>query len=1122
MQSSGGDFNFDGLGRIRREVAEKYADDLRQAAQLARTEEDLRIASETLLGDALKQVGIATVPAYERSYADHGGRSDAVYGRVVIEYEPVGAFNRRSGVDHAAEQLERYLVGEAGSRVDAEALKRVVGVGIDGHQIFFLQFRDVDASAQPLSVDEADGVLQLTEGVARTVEPVVQGPYPVDGNSIQTFFLYLRAAHRSRLTPQGLADQFGPSALIAREVVGHLYGLLLANEREPLTQTLYREWDRIFGIVYGDDLERVSKHLSLLCAQYAVDADTARFKPLLFAVHTYYAILMKTLAAELVALQRESLIESFVQELAVAADVRVHAIMESLESGAVYAHYSVHNFLEADFFGWYLRVWDANTAEGIRGIARALGTFEPATGLLDPRPTQDLLKRLYQYLIPREIRHDLGEYYTPRWLVEHTMNLADYGGGGGRVLDPACGTGSFVVEAINRRNEYLRRHEPMMTEAERAGDILSNIVGFELNPLAVIAARTNYLLALGSLIRDAESIEIPVYLCDSVLAPTAVDMALLGENYMLATTVGTFEVPGRIVADRSLPTVTSELDIALVNGYSAAEFVQLIQRLLPHLDIFELGVLERLYTQIADLKSEGRDGVWARIIRNSFAPLLAGIFDLVVGNPPWVNWQSLAPSYRAATLKLWVDSGMFTLDGSSARLGGGKKDLAALFTYRAADAFLRSGGRLAFVVTQSLLKGRQASEGFRRFQIGEGGAKLGVIQVHDLEALQPFQGASTKTVVLSIVKNQETTYPVPYTVWRKRVPRARVNMDWDLPQILEHYVLEQQAASPVDPADRKSPWLTTSMAIADAIAPAIGKSDYGAFIGVSTWANGIYWLDVQEKAGSLIRVENLAAEAKDPSTAPPRIPAKIETASVYPLVRSRDIRRWLAEPSIHILVPQDKDKRRGIDETTMRIQQPRTYAFLKKFEQRLADRSGMKKYFKLDKGDPFYSVYNFSELSLSEYRVVWRQMTKRISAAVLTAVEDPYLGEVIPQTQHVVSVVAVESEQEAHYLCAMMNSSTTSVISSSYGTGKSYGLPSLLRNVAIPRFDTGNPQHCALAALAQRAAEATKLGSPVDDIELEIDQLAAQVLGITSDGIAAIIDFAATFEDAVVGSEADE
>ena len=55
--------------------------------------------------------------------------------------------------------------------------------------------------------------------------------------------------------------------------------------------------------------------------------------------------------------------------------------------------------------------------------------------------------------------------------------------------------------------------------------ICQNVVGIDLNPLAVIAARTNYLLALGPLLklRGNEPLEIPVYLADSVMTPTRGD-----------------------------------------------------------------------------------------------------------------------------------------------------------------------------------------------------------------------------------------------------------------------------------------------------------------------------------------------------------------------------------------------------------------------------------------------------------------------------------------------------------------------------------------------------------------------------------------------------------------------
>ena len=61
-----------------------------------------------------------------------------------------------------------------------------------------------------------------------------------------------------------------------------------------------------------------------------------------------------------------------------------------------------------------------------------------------------------------------------------------------------------------------------ITRRQLLDQILANIVGYDLNPLAVISARTNYLLALGDLLDQIEGeIDIPVYLADSVLTPTA-------------------------------------------------------------------------------------------------------------------------------------------------------------------------------------------------------------------------------------------------------------------------------------------------------------------------------------------------------------------------------------------------------------------------------------------------------------------------------------------------------------------------------------------------------------------------------------------------------------------------
>ena len=47
---------------------------------------------------------------------------------------------------------------------------------------------------------------------------------------------------------------------------------------------------------------------------------------------------------------------------------------------------------------------------------------------VEPHTTRDLLKKLYQKLMPKELRHNLGEYYTPDWLAERLLNMLGFEG----------------------------------------------------------------------------------------------------------------------------------------------------------------------------------------------------------------------------------------------------------------------------------------------------------------------------------------------------------------------------------------------------------------------------------------------------------------------------------------------------------------------------------------------------------------------------------------------------------------------------------------------------------------------------------------------------------------------
>src|SRR5207253_726513 len=323
-------------------------------------------------------------------------------------------------------------------------------------------------------------------------------------------------------SPEYLAGDFGANEnSIAIPGVHALYEAIAATDN-PKAQTFFSQWKILFGEVCGYDVDNPSDKIKKLAEFYHVGGRSIKPAELLFAVHSYYAIFMKLLAAEIVA---------FFHQLPTPLEKINHAgtsnklkrEMEELEAGSIFRHLNITNFLEGDRFAWYTSVWTEPIEELVRKMAARLDDYNPGTLSEDPALSRDLLKRLYQQLFPKSVRHDLGEYYTPDWLAEHVLDKLEYiGNPDKRLLDPACGSGTFLVMAINRIRKWYNKNREQVRfgEDDLCRKILSNVIGFDLNPLAVMAARTNYLIAIRDLVGHVDKVEIPIYLCDSIMTPS--------------------------------------------------------------------------------------------------------------------------------------------------------------------------------------------------------------------------------------------------------------------------------------------------------------------------------------------------------------------------------------------------------------------------------------------------------------------------------------------------------------------------------------------------------------------------------------------------------------------------
>jgi hypothetical protein len=770
-----------------------------------------------------------------------------------------------------------------------------------------------------------------------------------------------------------LAKAFGARSVCAQEGVRAILQSLGDVAHSAYVAETRRRWMDSMQAVFGNDTRRLERGFRAIVRAYPDCAGNDPFD-LLFAVQSYYALVVRFLVAEFVARSHQT--PSPVERLE-GAERSGDLLQGFREMESQFGW--MNSALEArDLWAWCLDASTESLASFIRVVAKTWGSFDFTRVGREGHGSVDLLKTLYQDIFPRQYRHALGEYYTPDWLVEQLLDEVGYEGRPGvRLLDPACGSGGFLVAAIRRLKSSgaLRsRHGSLSAEVLRRY-IFSSVVGIDVNPLAVLTARANYLIAILDLLSGEGGFDIPVFWGDSIL----------GRHDGL---------PG------------------------------------------------------------GTEG-----------------FDCVVGNPPWIAWDDLPKEFRQATQPLWRRYGLFTLSAADARHGGAKKDLSMLMIYAAADRYLKSGGRLAMVVTQTVFQSRGAGDGFRRFRLGKDGEWLKVLRVNDLVECRPFPGTSNWSATLLLQKGTRTVFPVPYV-------KYFANGD-----------IQTLQATPIDPNQPTSPWLIQAQSWGGWVAQSIGPSHYEAHLGANTGgANGVYWVTwcgggASEDASRWVRIRNLAERGKQRIEV---VEHWIEPELLFPLLRWGDVARFSARPSAWIILPQDVHLRRGIAEPILRENYPQAHAYLSRFREFLENRAAYRRY---QSRAAFYSMYDVGPYTVAPFKVVWRRMDHRIRAAVLEPFPHPSLGPRPVVPQETCALVAADSADEAHYLCAILNSSLIEFLVESHNVrgGKGFGSPGMFEYLRIARYDPNHTIHRALAAASKTAHGLAAAGGNTAAIESEIN-----------------------------------
>ncbi len=470
--------------------------------------------------------------------------------------------------------------------------------------------------------------------------------------------------------------------------------------------------------------------------------------------------------------------------------------------------------------------------------------------------------------------------------------------------------------------------------------------------------------------------------------------------------------------------------------------------------------------------------------------LISEQYDVAAGNPPWIAWDNLPADYRRDTERLWRRYNLFHLTGSAARHGGAKKDLSELIFYASCDR-LKPNGRIGFVLPKSLFF-TLAAGGFRRW-ILPNGEPVKIESVEDFSRLNLFGTPAAKACVVTASKGDKTSYPTNYTkLHLEKRSLQNCNDYQNAPKLTETAC----QAQPSDPADPLSVWSVFESQSVPILSPQRviernESSPYIARLGANSGgSNGVYWLTVLDVVDeNRVRVRNLAQCSKKNV---PEVETVIESALLYPLARWKSVSKGALDlDETVILVVQDPIARTGLSRELLQEKYPLTLEYLLQFEELLSSRAAQKRF--QSRGE-FYSMYNVGQYTFSDWKCVWRRMDSRIRAAAVgpRSVAGLPPRPVFPQETCV--FIPAQSESEAFYLSAVMNSNAVNALacSTSCAGGKSFGSPSLLSRIPLPQFDANNPVHAQLADFGRILNQTPDNES----VQKEIDRLTAEALSI--------------------------
>ena len=367
----------------------------------------------------------------------------------------------------------------------------------------------------------------------------------------------------------------------------------------------------------------------------------------------------------------------------------------------------LQGIVESDFFTWPAEVGGRPL---LQTLARRVAKFDWVEA------PADIGAILYETVIPPDERRQLGEYYTPDWLAREMVRELVTDPLNQKVLDPACGSGTFIAAAVAHfiHTAIPAEEAPKLHPKDVLDRLRNAVTGIDVHPVAVHLARAAWTLAARPAITAASdagfnaSLSIPVYLGDSLQLRFRAGDLFARQNITIQVDQGDNT---QLVFPVSLVDRAENFDSLMGQVAEAIEREENPSLALDDhgiTDAEERKTLQETIATLQRLHAEERDHIWAYYTRNLARPvaLSRSKVDVVIGNPPWLNFNQTADILRTELRNMSRDRYGIWAGGRYAT----HQDVAGLFFARSVDLYLKDGGVIGFVLPHSALQAGQYSK----------------------------------------------------------------------------------------------------------------------------------------------------------------------------------------------------------------------------------------------------------------------------------------------------------------------------------------------------------------------------------------------------------------------------